>query len=267
MINRWNHERLLSWNVNGLRATIKKGFFKWLQEDSPDILAIQETKARPEQVSLPLTGLDYSVHFHSAERKGYSGVALFCKEKPATIRKKVMGEKFDNEGRVIIADYPGFSLYNVYFPNGKMSSERLQYKLEFYETFLELIERDRKNGKNIIFCGDVNTAHQAIDLARPKSNEKISGFLPVEREWMDKVVKHGYIDTFRHFNPEESSVPEERHYTWWSQRARGAREHNVGWRLDYYFVNKEFIGHVKSAFILKEVQGSDHCPVGIEITV
>ncbi len=253
--------RTISWNVNGLRALRKKGAFDWFLREQPDIFCIQETKAHKEQLDPALTEVDgYHVYFSSAERRGYSGVGLYTKEKPKHLAGGFGVERFDNEGRTIIAEYDHFTLCNVYFPNGKASEERLQYKLDFYEAFLLYVNRLRDEGKNIIICGDVNTAHKEIDLARPKANETISGFLPEERAWIDKLLSHGYVDTLRMFNNDPGQ------YTWWSFRAR-ARARNVGWRIDYFFVNEAFKEQVKSAFILQDVMGSDHCPLGIEVVV
>jgi len=196
--------RILSWNVNGIRAADKKGFFDWFKKEKPDILCLQEIKAQPEQLPPYLRNTPgYNVYINSAERKGYSGVATYSK---------------------------------IYADNQKAE------------------------GKNIVVCGDFNTAHKEIDLARPKENEKTSGFLPIERAWIDTFIDHGYIDTFRYFNKEPGQ------YTWWDIKTR-ARERNVGWRIDYFFVNKEFIRHVKKAFIMPEVTGSDHCPIGIELDI
>lgn len=252
--------RLLSWNVNGIRAVQRKGFLDWLDKEQPDVLCVQETKASPEQVSEKLREPEgYNAFWHSAERKGYSGVVTFSKKKPKAVSFGLGKQEFDSEGRVIGLEYPGFVLFNVYFPNGKMSEERLNYKMDFYNSFLEKIDSLRKKGKSIVFCGDVNTAHKEIDLAHPKANEDVSGFLPIERAWIDKVIDHVYKDSFRWFHEE----PEQ--YSWWSYRTR-ARQRNVGWRLDYFFVSEDLIPKIKSAFIMQEVMGSDHCPVGIELT-
>lgn len=251
--------RIISWNVNGIRAIHKKGFLDWFDTAAPDILCIQETKAHREQLPDELLNVrGYDVFFAEAEKKGYSGVALYTKTKPNIVNVGFGTGEFDSEGRTIIAEYDDFTLCNVYFPNGKMSPERLQYKMDFYDAFLKYIEERRATGENIVVCGDVNTAHKEIDLARPKENEKTSGFLPEERAWIDKLVEAGYIDTFRIFDERPDN------YTWWDYKTR-ARQRNVGWRIDYFFVNSEFAPHVKSAFILKDVMGSDHCPIGIEI--
>ena len=251
--------RLLSWNVNGIRAVDKKGFFNWFKKEKPDILCLQEIKALPEQFPPYLRNTPgYYVYINPGKRKGYSGVATYSKIKPKNIKKGFGIEKFDREGRILITEYPEFMLFNIYFPNGKKNQERLDYKLDFYDTFLAYADNQKAEGKNIVVCGDFNTAHKEIDLARPKENEKTSGFLPVERAWIDTFTDHGYVDTFRYFNKEPSQ------YTWWDMKTR-ARERNVGWRIDYFFVNKEFMKHVKKAFIMPEVTGSDHCPIGIEI--
>ena len=202
----------------------------------------------------------YNVYWNSAERKGYSGVVTFTKEKPIDLKKGFGIEKFDIEGRILITEFQSFVLFNIYFPNGKKNQERLDYKLDFYDTFLAYTDNLKAEGKNIVVCGDFNTAHKEIDLARPKENEKISGFLPIERAWIDTFIDHGYVDTFRHFNKESNQ------YSWWDMKTR-ARERNIGWRIDYFFINKEFIPLVKKAFILQDVMGSDHCPIGIEIEI
>lgn len=252
--------KLISWNVNGIRAVLNKGFLKWFEKESPDVLCLQETKANPGQLGPALTHpKGYHAYFHSSEvKKGYSGVVTYTKEKPIEVTEGFGIEKFDQEGRCIVTEFKEFKLYNVYFPNGKASTDRLNYKLEFYEAFLKHIEAERKKGKRIIFCGDVNTAHKAIDLARPKENEDVSGFLPIEREWIDRVIEKGYIDTLREFHEEPDL------YTWWSLRS-GARSRNVGWRIDYFFLQKDLKKHLKDAYIMPDVQGSDHCPTAIEL--
>ena len=251
--------KIFSWNVNGLRAIHKKGFLEWFLGEKPDILCVQETKATKEQLPRALKHVEgYNTYFCEAEKKGYSGVAIYTKIKPKKVEYGFGIPKFDNEGRILIADYDDFVLLNIYFPNGKMTEERLLYKLEFYDALLDYANKLTRKGRNVIICGDLNTAHKEIDLARPKSNEKISGFLPEERAWIDKFLSNGYIDTFRMFNKDSDQ------YTWWSYRTR-ARERNVGWRLDYFFVNKEFKDNVQSSYILNEVMGSDHCPVGLNI--
>jgi exodeoxyribonuclease-3 len=253
--------KILSWNINGIRAADKKGLFDWFKEELPTLLCLQEIKALPEQVPSHLKNIPgYHIYFNSAKRKGYSGVGTFSKQKPVDVKYGFGIEKFDNEGRVLLIVYPSFMLFNIYFPNGKKNQERLNYKMDFYDTFLSIADNYKAEGKNIVVCGDFNTAHKEIDLARPKENEKISGFLPIERAWIDTFIDHGYIDTFRQFNKD----PEQ--YSWWDMKTR-ARERNIGWRIDYIFVNKEFIKYVKKAFILQDVIGSDHSPIGIEIEV
>lgn len=252
--------KILSWNVNGIRAVLKKGFLKWLDKEKPTILCVQETKAHRDQLGKEVTDhKHYHSYWHSATvKKGYSGVATFSLEEPEHIETGFGIEKFDCEGRVVMTEFKKFALFNVYFPNGKQDSDRLNYKLEFYDAFLQHINKMKRKGKKIVFCGDVNTAHKEIDLARPKQNEDISGFLPVERKWIDKVIKEGYLDSLRVFHPEPEL------YTWWDLKSR-ARERNVGWRIDYFFIRKELRKHLKDAYILPEVMGSDHCPVGIEL--
>ena len=253
--------KVLSWNVNGIRAVDRKGFFQWFAKEKPDIICLQEIKAQKEQLPSHLRNTpNYHLYINSAEKKGYSGVATYTKIKPLDVKMGFGIEKFDREGRILITEYSRFILFNIYFPNGKKNQERLDYKLDFYDTFLAYADNLKAKGKNIVVCGDFNTAHKEIDLARPKENEKISGFLPIERAWIDTFIDHGYIDTFREFNKQSGQ------YSWWDMKTR-ARERNVGWRIDYFFVNKEFMKYVKNAFILQKVSGSDHCPIGIEIEV
>jgi len=250
--------RILSWNVNGIRAVQKKGFLDWFENDKPDILCLQETKATRKQFPSDIRTMEgYNLYISEASKKGYSGTATYSSLIPENVEHG-FGGKYDKEGRTLITDYGDFVLFNIYFPNGKMSPERLQYKMDFYDAFLGYADELKDQGRNIVVCGDVNTAHKEIDLAHPKENSKISGFLPEERAWIDEFLSHGYVDTFREFNKE----PEQ--YTWWSYRTR-ARERNVGWRLDYFFVNKEFMDRVNASYILYDVMGSDHCPVGIDI--
>jgi exodeoxyribonuclease-3 len=253
--------RLLCWNVNGIRAIKGKGFLEWLYRESPDILAVQETKAHLDQLDNDLKEPEgYHTYWNYPERKGYSGVAVFTREQPLSIKYDFGPSQIELEGRVIVAEYPTFVLMDIYFPNGKKDQERLDYKMTFYEVFLQYADTLKAAGKKLVICGDLNTAHNEIDLARPKENAKISGFLPEERAWMDKFVSHGYIDTFRHFNKEPNQ------YTWWDMKS-GARERNVGWRLDYFFVSENILSSIKQAFIMPEVMGSDHCPVGITLEI
>ena len=251
--------KLLSWNVNGIRAVAKKGFHEWLKQANPDILCIQETKAWEEQLDESLTNIDgYHAYFAEAYKKGYSGVAIYTKQKPLSIKKGIGIEEFDREGRILIAEYPEFTLFNIYYPNGKAREERLKYKMDFYEAFQKYVVKLKKQGKKIIICGDVNTAHKEIDLARPKPNSKVSGFLPEERAWMDRFLAEGFIDTLRMFNTSAEV------YTWWDMMTR-ARDRNVGWRIDYFFISENLRENITNAFTLPDVKGSDHCPVGIEV--
>ena len=251
--------RIISWNVNGIRAIAKKGQLHTMFKEGPDIICVQETKAWPEQLKEDLLKPSgYNSFWDQADKKGYSGTAIFTKRKPVNNSTGLGAEEFDSEGRTVWLEFSEFTLFNIYFPNGRRDAGRLKYKMDFYDAFLEKIDALRKQNKKIIFCGDLNTAHHSIDLARPKENEHLSGFLPIERKWMDKAVDHGYIDTFRHFSDEPDM------YTWWDYYTR-ARERNVGWRLDYFFISDDLIPNLKNAFIMSEVMGSDHCPVGIDI--
>jgi exodeoxyribonuclease III len=247
--------KIVCWNVNGIRAVAKKGLYEWLRKESPDILCLQETKIDAESLGGDLLEPPgYQTYWSHSEKKGYSGVTTWTKERPLRVQNGFGVPVFDKEGRTIISIYPGFTLCNIYFPNGKQSEERLQYKLAFYNAFFDFLDPLRRKGEKIIICGDVNTAHKEIDLARPKENEKISGFLPVERVWLDKLLSNGYVDTFRYFHKEPGQ------YTWWDMKTF-ARERNVGWRIDYFFVTENLLGQVTEASILPEVTGSDHCPI------
>jgi exodeoxyribonuclease-3 len=251
--------KLISWNVNGIRAIEKKGFLDWVSKESPDVLCLQETKAHPDQLSDNLLNPDgYETHWAAAEKKGYSGASVFTRIKPVSVKTSFGVEKFDLEGRNLVVDYGDFVLFNIYFPNGGNQNKRVPFKMDFYEAFLTAVEATREKGRSIIICGDVNTAHEEIDLSRPRENSKNTGFLPEERAWISRLLGKGYIDTFRHLNPD----PE--HYSWWDYKTR-ARERNVGWRIDYFFISRDLLPRLQSAFILKDVMGSDHCPVGIEL--
>ncbi|MEW6553938.1 MAG: exodeoxyribonuclease III [Actinomycetota bacterium] len=252
---------ICSWNVNGIRAAHGRGSLDWFQEMQPDILCLQETKASLEQLPDGLREMEgYSAFYSAAERKGYSGVGLYSKPPPLEVRSGFGIPRFDGEGRALMADYGAFVLFNIYFPNGKQSRERLRYKLDFYNAFLGYADALRAKGKRVVACGDFNTAHKEIDLARPRENSKVSGFLPEERAWMDELVEHGYVDTFRMFNQEPG------HYTWWDLKTR-ARERNIGWRIDYFFVSEDLREEVKASYMLEDVMGSDHCPLCIELKV
>ncbi|RJQ39959.1 MAG: exodeoxyribonuclease III [Dehalococcoidia bacterium] len=253
--------RLLSWNVNGIRAVKVRGFLDWLKRDIPDVLCLQETKATPEQLEPELRQPEgYHTYWNHPERKGYGGVATMSRLEPRRVALKLGNEILDAEGRVILTEHPGFILLNVYFPNGKKDASRLKYKMDFYREFLAYADTLVSKGEKLVVCGDYNTAHKEIDLARPKANEKISGFLPEERAWLDELVAHGYSDTFRHFNREPGQ------YSWWDIKT-GARARNVGWRIDYFFISNNLLPALQSAFILSGVTGSDHCPVGIVLRI
>jgi exodeoxyribonuclease III len=257
--------KIISWNTNGLRATAKQGFFTPLFEEKPDVLCLQETKVEPEQLPEEVRNIPgYNSYFsYSQERKGYSGVAIYCKEKPKEIfygmGKKGPEQKLDTEGRLLGVKLKNYTIITGYFPNGGQGPHRLKYKLEFYNAFLKFILKLRKNGENIIFCGDVNTAHEAIDLARPKANEENTGFLPIERAWIDKVIKNNFLDVWREFNPNKKDV-----YTYWDIKTR-ARDRNVGWRLDYFFADKKIMTKIKNAGMMSDYYGSDHCPIYLEL--
>lgn len=255
--------KIISWNVNGVRAAQRKGFLDWLQKEDPDIVCLQETKASKLQLDEELLMPEgYMTYWNESKRKkGYSGTAIFTKFKPNTIHSGLGVDEFDTEGRTIMAEFGDLTLFNIYFPNGKASPERLKFKMDFYEAFQKRAEKEVKRGQRVLMCGDVNTAHHSIDLARPKQNEDISGFLPMEREWMDRFEEAGFHDTFRMFHPDKADE-----YTWWSMRS-GARERNVGWRIDYFYCSTNLKKNVKDAFILQRVKGSDHCPLGVTLEV
>ncbi len=253
--------KFISWNVNGIRAASKKGLFEFFKKENPDFLCLQETKAHEDQLSFEFKVFDdYSSYFVSGERKGYSGVVTYAKNSPLSISASIGDTKFDTEGRHVILEYEKFILLNIYFPNGRMNKERLQFKMDYYDAFLKHVTELKKKGKAIIICGDVNTAHQEIDLFHPKTNAKYSGFLPEERAWLDKLLALGFSDTFRIFNQEPNN------YTWWDQKSR-ARERDIGWRIDYFFIDNEHLKNVTSASIHKDVMGSDHCPISITLSI
>ena len=252
--------KIISWNTNGLRATARQGFFAPLfKKYSPDILCLQETKAEPDQLDEKTRNvLGYSSYFsYSKKRKGYSGVGIYTKEKPKEVFYGMGIKKFDDEGRLVGVKLKKYTVITGYFPNGGSGPDRLKYKLEFYDAFLKFILKLRKNGEHVIFCGDVNTAHEAIDLARPKANEENTGFLPIERAWISKVIKNKFIDIFRQFYPNKIGA-----YTYWDMKTF-ARERNTGWRLDYFFTSSEI--KVKNTGMIEDYYGSDHCPIWLEI--
>ncbi|MBU0758311.1 MAG: exodeoxyribonuclease III [Nanoarchaeota archaeon] len=246
--------KLISWNVNGIRACIKNGFLEFLTKEAPDILCLQETKANPDQVSLHLPG--YYMYWNSAEKKGYSGTAVFTKIKPLFVQNDMGIIEHDNEGRIIAVEYKDYYLVNVYAPNAKRDLARLEYKVRWNKDFLMFVKELEKK-KPVIFCGDMNVAHREIDLKNPKANEKNAGFTIKERSGFSEMLESGFVDTYRHFYPNKTDA-----YTWWSYMFH-AREKNIGWRIDNFVVSEAMIEKVKDAFILDKVMGSDHCPVGI----
>tara|TARA_B100000945_G_scaffold242203_1_gene198296 strand:- start:101 stop:865 length:765 start_codon:yes stop_codon:yes gene_type:complete len=251
--------KLISWNVNGIRAASRKGFLEWLTKENPDVCCIQETKAHKNQLgSEILKDHGYNTYWHSGERKGYSGVATFSKKEPLYVQEGLGIKKYDKEGRVLITEHEEFLLYNIYFPNGQKNEERLKYKLDFYDDLLPIINEQVESGNNVIVAGDWNTAHKSIDLARPKENIKTSGFMPIERARLDTYTDSGWVDTFRHFHSEADR------YSWWTYRF-GARERNIGWRIDYFFVNGAMEEFCVDADIYEHIMGSDHCPVSLTL--
>jgi exodeoxyribonuclease-3 len=281
--------KLISWNVVSMRNMLDKAnlapvgqpplpFMEWLKQESPDIICFQETRLQQGQVPAALEAPQgYHTSWSFAEKKGYSGVATFSRMEPVSRSTGLGVARFDSEGRVLMTEYPGFKLFNVYFPkaysprevatarnegaaNADKMAERLPFKLSFYDALLEHVDSLASRGENIVICGDFNVAHREIDLARPRENRETSGFLPEERAWMDRLIDHGYIDAFRHLNKDAG------HYTWWSYRFK-ARDRDIGWRLDYFFVSEKLAGSLTGAFILKNVMGSDHCPVGITLKI
>lgn len=249
--------KITTWNVNGIRAATRKGAFDWIAKNNADVLCLQEIKAKEDQIDKePITKIGYEYAINPAERPGYSGTANIYLKKPQNIKYGFDNPKFDVEGRVIQFSYPEFELFNIYFPNGGQENKRVPYKLEFYEHLLNYCIELRNNNKEIILTGDFNTAHNEIDLKNPNSNKKNTGFLPIEREWIDKFLENGFIDAFRNLFPDEEV------YTWWTYRF-GARARNIGWRLDYYLVTEEIYKHTKDMIIHTDVMGSDHCPVTI----
>ena len=251
--------KLYSWNVNGIRASIKKGIVEWINKEQPDIFCTQETKAQFHQLPESIINVSgYTSYWNSAEKPGYSGVSIHTRSKPENHENGMGSEEFDHEGRTLMMKFQNFTLYNVYFPNGQSKEERLKYKLEFYDEFLKIILKKKEDGEKIVICGDFNTAHHEIDLARPKENINNSGFLPIEREWLDQLVDSGFIDCYREFNQESGN------YTFWDTKTR-ARDRNIGWRIDYFFIDEQLKSNLISAEIMNGVFGSDHCPIAIEL--
>ncbi|MEO8664318.1 MAG: exodeoxyribonuclease III [Ignavibacteria bacterium] len=250
---------IFSWNVNGIRAIQNKGFMDWFQNHGGNIICLQETKAQPEQIEDSLKNLNgFKSHWFSAEKKGYSSVAVYTKPEPVNVTKGFGNPYFDIEGRVITMEYDKFVLANVYFPNGGRGPERVKYKLDFYDELFFNLEKNYRDKKGIIVVGDFNTAHKDIDIFDPRRYEKSSGFLPEERKWLDNLINLGYTDVFRKFNDKPGQ------YTFWDQYMR-SRDRNQGWRIDLFMVSNDIVEYVKSANIYPEVMGSDHCPISIEI--
>ncbi|AVB77212.1 exodeoxyribonuclease III [Methanococcus maripaludis] len=245
--------KMLSWNVNGIRACLKNGFMDFLERESPDIMCIQETKVQSGQVQLGLDG--YFQYWNYAERKGYSGTAIFTKIKPNNVILGMENSEHNNEGRVITLEFDEYYLVNVYTPNSQRGLTRLEYRQKWDEDFLNYI-KTLETKKPVVFCGDLNVAHKEIDLKNPKTNVKNAGFTPEERSGFDNIVNSGFLDTFREFNKETDN------YSWWSYRFN-ARAKNIGWRIDYFCISKSLRDNLKNAFIMPEIMGSDHCPVGI----
>jgi exodeoxyribonuclease-3 len=254
--------KITTWNVNGLRAALNKGAWDWVRQENPDVLCLQEIKSRPDQISEEYHELfkGHTVYWNPAEKPGYSGVATFTTSRPISIDYGMDRPQFDLEGRVIRTKFPGFTLFNVYFPSGQRGLERVEYKLDFYSHLLDICDQLHKNGERIILCGDFNTAHNEIDLRYPKANKNTSGFLPQERAWIDTYLAHGLVDVYR------ERFPERVEYTWWTYRLN-ARQKNVGWRLDYFLVSDALAPFIKDVLIHSQVMGSDHCPVTLMIAL
>jgi len=255
--------RFVSWNVNGIRSCARKGFLDWLDRSAADVVALQEVRARPDQLEPDLLApLGWNVALTPAERPGYSGVGIYSRVPWDTLDASLGEERFDVEGRLQLLRFGRLLVANVYFPNGSGKNRdlsRIPYKLDFYRALFDRLEPSRAAGEPVLVLGDFNTAHEAIDLARPKANTKTSGFRAEEREELDRWLRAGWVDTFRAQHPCEAG-----HYTWWSNRP-GVRERNVGWRIDYVLASPGAMAHVRDAFILPEVLGSDHCPLGVEL--
>ena len=254
--------KLISWNINGLRAVWNKDFLDIFRRMDADLFAVQETKIQDAQLTEEMQHIDgYDAYWScSTVKKGYSGVGVYSRIPPVQVTEGIGIPRYDDEGRILQLDFKDFIFFNVYFPNGQMSDERLQYKLDFYRDFFAYLAPLKAAGKNLVIAGDYNTAHNEIDLKNPKANENNSGFLRVERDWIDTIVRRGYVDTFRHFYPDTVK------YSWWSYRFK-ARERDAGWRIDYFFTTENMIssGRIRDAFIDNTVFGSDHCPIGLTV--
>ncbi len=254
-------QKIISYNVNGIRAAINKGLLDWMKKVKPGILCIQETKAQPDQVDLdPFRKLGYVDHWHSAEKKGYSGVLILADREPDNVVIGMNTSDYDSEGRVIRFDFGDISLLNVYIPSGTTGDVRQDFKMKFLDDFLSFLTNLRKDRPNLLVCGDFNIAHREIDIHNPVSNKKTSGFLPEERAWVDKFLESGFVDTFRHMHPDTVK------YSWWSFRSN-ARVKNLGWRLDYHMVTDPLANRIKDAGIMNDAAHSDHCPVWVDLDV
>jgi len=255
--------KIITWNVNGLRAFLKKGVHDWIAQQGTDVLCFQEIKAKPEQLEAKFIERFESLFSHltwnPADRPGYSGVATLARTQPEDTQTGLGIGEFDNEGRVIMSTFPGFILFNLYVPNGGRDHARVPYKLDFYAALLDLCDTLHKQGKCLILCGDINTAHKEIDLRNPKENANTTGFLPEERVWIDHYLEHGFVDIYRYLYPERVQ------YTWWTYRFN-ARARNIGWRLDYYLISESLISRVQDVIIHDDILGSDHCPVSLLVT-
>ncbi|MEM9290955.1 MAG: exodeoxyribonuclease III [Acidobacteriota bacterium] len=255
--------RLVSWNVNGLRAALRKGFLDWLQGSDAEIVGIQETRVLDEQLTKAAREPEgWHFHLHAAERPGYSGVGLYSRSAPDAVETSMGEDRFDIEGRIQIARFGQLLLVNGYFPNGNGKNRdlsRIPYKLDFYRGLFDLLEPARERDMPILVMGDWNTCHRPEDLARPKQNEKTSGFRPEEREELDRWMREGWVDTFRHFHPQATG-----RYSWWSQRGN-VRERNIGWRLDFFLASEAALPYLRGAAIHDQVLGSDHCPVSVTV--
>ncbi|MGE0528492.1 MAG: exodeoxyribonuclease III [Bdellovibrionales bacterium] len=251
--------KIITWNVNGLRACERGGFSAWFKDQAADVVCVQEIKACPEQLEAHVAQPErYHAYWNPAAKPGYSGVAIFARQEPEDVRSGIGDSEVDREGRVLVAEFADMIVINAYFPNSQRDHARLDFKLRFCDRFTQFVHAQRRKGKTLLICGDFNIAHREIDLKNPKSNIKNAGFLPEERAWMTHFLDRGYVDTFRHFNSDPG------HYTWWSYRP-GVRARNIGWRLDYFLCDRDSADRLKSVVHQTQVMGSDHCPVVLNI--